>query len=81
MPEFKINLDNAKNAIAKITFTKEERFNEFVGGLCVKAESFIKLDISTKNYLSDLYDPNCIIIAGDDGGFSKEKFIIIYYIT
>jgi len=37
MPEFKINLKNARNAIAKITFTKEERFNEFIGGLCVKA--------------------------------------------
>ena len=62
MTKFGVNTDNALNAISKISFTVEERFNEYIGGLATEAKSIIKVD--TKN-------DHIIIIAGDDEGFTE----------
>ena len=64
MPQFAINENNAKDAIAKIHFSKDERFTEILGGLCVEAKTFINIDT---------IDNNFITVSGDDDGFTSKN--------
>ena len=67
MPEFGVNQSNALNAISKVNFTKEEYFNEFIGGLASEAKTYIKV-INNHPEIK-----NTIIIYGDDNGFNHEN--------
>ena len=67
MPQFGVNQSNALNAISKVNFTKEEYFNEFIGGLASESKTYIKV-INNHPEIK-----NTIIIYGDDDGFNHEN--------